>query len=79
VATAAIGGGMISTGNALQQYYLKAADKLFPVIETDAGTLVDVLITKGAEFTPKGNISDDTSRGLVRRNGLSLRSDNNDE
>ena len=79
VATAAIGGGMISTGNALQQYYLKAADKLFPVIETDAGTLVDVLITKGAEFTPKGNISDDTSRDMVRRNSLSSRSDNNDE
>jgi conjugal transfer pilus assembly protein TraB len=31
----------------LAQYYLKAADKLFPVIETDATRTIEVSITKG--------------------------------
>ena len=37
VSRAAIGGGLGSAAQQLAQYYLKAADKLFPVIKTDGG------------------------------------------
>ena len=50
VGRAALGGGIANAGNALEQYYLKAADKLFPVIEVDGGRTVEVLITKGAVY-----------------------------
>ncbi|KAG0016897.1 hypothetical protein BGZ81_011008, partial [Podila clonocystis] len=47
----AVGGeGVGSAANMLAQYYLKAADKLFPVIETDGGRTVEILITKGAVY-----------------------------
>lgn len=76
---AGVGGGLSSTGNALQQYFLKAADKMFPVIETDSGRIIEVLITKGAEYTlgPKDN--EDTYRGLMTRNGIPERSENDDD
>jgi conjugal transfer pilus assembly protein TraB len=32
----------------LANYYIRAAEKLFPVIEIDGGRVVEVLITKGA-------------------------------
>lgn len=47
VGRAAIGGGVGTAGQMLAQYYLKAADKLFPVIETDATRTIEVSITKG--------------------------------
>jgi conjugal transfer pilus assembly protein TraB len=50
VGQAALGTGMGNAASALEQYYLKAADKLFPVIETDGGRTVEILITKGAVF-----------------------------
>ncbi|CAB1371201.1 conserved protein of unknown function (plasmid) [Denitratisoma oestradiolicum] len=48
VGQAAIGGGVGQAGTMLAQYYLKAADKLFPVIETDGGRTIELLVTKGA-------------------------------
>jgi conjugal transfer pilus assembly protein TraB len=76
---AGVGGGLSSTGNALQQYFLKAADKMFPVIETDSGRVIEVLITKGVEYTlgPKDN--GDTYRDLLTRNGIPNRSENDDD
>ncbi|RQX95008.1 conjugal transfer protein TraI [Burkholderia stagnalis] len=47
IGRAAIGGGVGSAGQMLAQYYLKAADKLYPVIETDATRTIEVSITQG--------------------------------
>ncbi|KVU39109.1 conjugal transfer protein TraI [Burkholderia ubonensis] len=47
VGRAAIGGGVGSGGQMMAQYYLKAADKLYPVIETDATRTIEVSITQG--------------------------------
>lgn len=45
----------LSTGvgkamNMLAQYYISLADKLFPIIEVDAGREVDVVVTQGAQL-----------------------------
>lgn len=43
-------------GNALQQlsrYYIQLADKMFPIIEIDAGQPVDIVITKGVGVARK--------------------------
>lgn len=50
---AGIGQGV---GNALQhlsRYYIQLAEKLFPVIEVDAGQPVDIVITKGVAVAKK--------------------------
>lgn len=72
VGQAALGGGVGSAGQMLAQYYLKAADKLFPVIETDGGRVVEILITKGAVYTGKALAKDDY-RGLLKRTGTNTR------
>ena len=72
VGQAAIGGAVGSAGQELAQYYLKAADKLYPVIETDGGRTVEILITKGAVYTGKALARDDY-RGLLRRTGTNSR------
>lgn len=41
----------------LAQYYITLAEKLFPVIEVDAGRVVDVILTKGTEL-PMGGDAD---------------------
>lgn len=77
VTQAAIGGGVGQAANMLAQYYLKAADKLFPVIETDGGRVVEILVTKGATYQGKAT-GRDTYRGLLRRSGFTT-SRSNDE
>ncbi len=72
VGQAAIGGGVGSAGQMLAQYYLKAADKLYPVIETDGGRTVEILITKGAVYSGKALAKDDY-RGLLKRTGTNSR------
>jgi conjugal transfer pilus assembly protein TraB len=72
VGQAAIGGGVGSGGQQLAQYYLKAADKLYPVIETDGGRTVEILITKGAVYTGKA-LAKDEYRGLLKRTGTNSR------
>ena len=76
VGTAAIGGGVAGASTMLATYYLKAADKLFPVIETDGGRVVEILITKGAIY--KGAAKRDTYKGLMRRSGSTSRSNDED-
>jgi conjugal transfer pilus assembly protein TraB len=39
----------------LAQYYISLAEKLFPVIEVDAGRVVDVILTKGTELPMGGD------------------------
>lgn len=72
VGQAAIGGGVGSASQQLAQYYLKAADKLYPVIETDGGRTVEILITKGAVYSGKALAKDDY-RGLLKRTGTNSR------
>ncbi|KVV25068.1 conjugal transfer protein TraI [Burkholderia cepacia] len=73
VAQAGIGGGVGSAANMLAQYYLKAADKLYPVIETDGGRVVEILVTKGAVYKGKA-LGRDRYRGLLSRSGFNSRS-----
>lgn len=72
VSRAAVGGGLGSAAQQLAQYYLKAADKLFPVIETDGGRTVEILITKGATYSGKALARNDY-RGLLKRSGTHTR------
>ena len=46
--TSGIGAGVGRALDRLAQYYITLAEKIFPVIEVDAGRAVDVVITKGA-------------------------------
>jgi len=46
--TAGVGTGVGRALDRLAQYYITLAEKVFPVIEVDAGRAVDVVITKGA-------------------------------
>ncbi len=46
----------VGVGNALQQlskYYITLAEKMFPIIEVDAGQPVDIVITKGVSVARK--------------------------
>jgi conjugal transfer pilus assembly protein TraB len=77
VAQAGIGGGVGQASTMLAQYYLKAADKLYPVIETDGGRVVEILITKSAVYTGK-RTGAEQYRSLLHRAGAALRSDYDD-
>lgn len=46
--TAGIGAGVGRALDRLAQYYITLAEKVFPVIEVDAGRAVDIVITQGA-------------------------------
>lgn len=56
VGRAAIGSGVSQGADSLKQYYIRAAEKLFPVIETDGGRVVEFAVTKGADYD--GALSD---------------------
>lgn len=47
---AALGSGVGGAFDKLAQYYIKLADKMFPVIEIDAGRKVDVVLLKGFQI-----------------------------
>ncbi|MEO0622234.1 MAG: TrbI/VirB10 family protein [Pseudomonadota bacterium] len=46
----AIGGGFSGAFDRIADWYLTQADKLFPVIEIDAGRALDVVLTEGMAF-----------------------------
>lgn len=73
----AVGGGMSSASEMLARYYIKAADKLFPIIETDGGRVVEILITKGAVYSGKG-INKERYQALIKRANVSYREKGND-
>ena len=77
VAQAGIGGGVSQASAMLANYYLKAADKLYPVIETDGGRVVEILVTKGAVYQGKAG-KRDAYRGLLRRADAQARSNDDD-
>ena len=42
-----LGAGLARSTDRIAQYYIKLADKLFPVVEVDGGRVVDVVFTRG--------------------------------
>lgn len=48
-----LGGGMGKAMDRVAQYYIKLAEKMFPVIEVDAGRVVDIVITRGVTIERK--------------------------
>jgi conjugal transfer pilus assembly protein TraB len=65
---AGISSGVGKAMDRLAQYYISLAEKLYPVVEVDAGRLVDVVITKGA-MLPMGEASADPSLETGKRYG----------
>src|SRR5437762_8342455 len=51
-----LGSGVGSAMNRLANYYISLAEKVFPVIEVDAGRMVDVVLTKGAVIDAPLNV-----------------------
>lgn len=47
-------GGAGSALNKIAEYYLKMADKVFPIVEVDAGREVEVIVLKGQELKMQG-------------------------
>ena len=62
--TAGLGAGVGRALDRLAQYYITLAEKVFPVIEVDAGRMVDIVVTQGAviegmdvdENSPEGTL-----------------------
>lgn len=50
---AGIGQGVGSALNQLSRYYIQLAEKMFPIIEIDAGQPVDIVITRGISVARK--------------------------
>jgi conjugal transfer pilus assembly protein TraB len=65
---AGISSGVGKAMDRLAQYYISLAEKLYPVVEVDAGRLVDVVITKGA-MLPMGEASADIPFETGKRYG----------
>ena len=55
VATSAGLGGVGSALDSVAKYYLKLAEKLFPIIEIDAGRSVEVVILQGKSIKQSGS------------------------
>ena len=62
--TAGIGAGVGRALDRLAQYYITLAEKVFPVIEVDAGRMVDVVITQGAMIEGL-DAGEDPANGLL--------------
>lgn len=50
---AGIGSGMEDALDRIADYYLKLADKIFPVLEVDAGRTVDIVVTQSASIATR--------------------------
>lgn len=67
---AGLGAGIGRSLDRVSQYYIRLAEQLFPVIEIDAGRVVEVVLTKGIEFElgPEQDLVDfGALRGKPRR------------
>lgn len=65
---AGIGAGVGKALDRLSQYYITLAEKMFPIIEVDAGRIVDVVLTRGVTLglgtaIDEGDYSDIWKRG----------------
>jgi conjugal transfer pilus assembly protein TraB len=65
---AGISSGVGKAMDRLAQYYIALAEKLYPVVEVDAGRMVDVVITKGA-MLPMGEAGAETTSAIHQRYG----------
>lgn len=77
-----LGSGVGSAMNRLANYYISLAEKIFPVIEVDAGRMVDVVLTKGVVIDAPvnaGGTSDATSNLSPRRGRLQRTIDEDEE
>lgn len=66
---AAIGGGVGGAAEKLSDYYMKRANDLFPIIEADAGRVVEILVTKGAVvkgLNPSNNTASSTRKRKLK-------------
>lgn len=70
---AGLGGGISKGVDKLTDYYVKLAERMFPVIEVDAGRVVDIALSKGISlkglFKPdgKGTLNAGDTSALARR------------
>ena len=49
------------------RYYITLAEKMFPIIEVDAGRVVDVVLTKGVSLGMAASADEDTYTELWKR------------
>ena len=64
---AGIGTGVGKALDRLSQYYITLAEKMFPIIEVDAGRVVDVVLTKGVTLGIAGGSEEDTYSEIWKR------------
>ncbi len=64
---AGIGAGVGKALDRLSQYYITLAEKMFPIIEVDAGRVVDVVLTKGVTLGFGQSVGDDEYSGIWAR------------
>lgn len=64
---AGIGAGVGKALDRLSQYYITLAEKMFPIIEVDAGRVVDVVLTKGVTLGMAGASDEDTYSEIWKR------------
>jgi conjugal transfer pilus assembly protein TraB len=79
---AGFGTGVGKALDRLAQYYITLAEKVFPVIEVDAGRTVDVVVTQGIALQgPLDAASRDSEEfpQLAERNRNSRRTDDDDQ
>jgi conjugal transfer pilus assembly protein TraB len=77
-----LGTGVGSAMNRLANYYISLAEKIFPVIEIDAGRMVDVVLTKGVVIDAPlnvGTIADPTTNRPARQGRLQRAARDEDE
>lgn len=48
-----VGTGVGKAMDRISQYYIKLADKLFPIVEVDGGRVVDIVLTRGVSIERK--------------------------
>jgi conjugal transfer pilus assembly protein TraB len=52
---AGLGEGIGKSFDRISEYYLKLADKIFPVVEVDPGRVVDIVFAQGARLERRGD------------------------
>lgn len=76
---AGIGEGVDSAMDRIVNYYLKLADKIFPVLELDCGREVDIVLAQGLSIAfepPKAGEMDATNGALVFGENMRARREN---
>lgn len=76
---AGIGEGVDSAMDRIVNYYLKLADKIFPVLELDSGREVDIVLAQGLSIVfepPKAGEMDATNGALVFGENMRARREN---